>query len=64
MDIMIKLFLLGYLLAVVLATILSVIYILTAIFTLEWESKFTWLSKIQKIKMLNLRQKKHAHLSH
>jgi len=43
MDIMIKFFLLIYLLAMVLATILSVIYILTMVFTPEWASKNNWL---------------------
>jgi hypothetical protein len=36
MDIIIKLFLLGYLLALVLLTILSVIWILTVVFSPEW----------------------------
>ena len=35
MDIMIKLFLLMYLLAIALVTILSVVWILTSVFTLE-----------------------------
>ena len=39
MDIMIKLFLLAYLLAMVLITILSVIWVLMTIFTPEWVSK-------------------------
>lgn len=39
MDVMIKLFLLAYLLAMVLITILSVIWILTTVFTPEWVSK-------------------------
>lgn len=43
MDIMIKLFLLVYLLAMVLITILSVTYVLTMIFTPEWAAKNTWL---------------------
>lgn len=45
MSIMIKLFLLIYLLAVVLVTILSVIWILTAIFKLEWATKRALLIK-------------------
>jgi hypothetical protein len=48
MDIIIKLFLLMYLLAMVLVTILSVIWILTAIFTPEWGTKKAVLMKIQK----------------
>ena len=48
MDIMIKLFLLIYLLAMVLVTILSVICILTAVFTPEWASRNTWLLKYQR----------------
>ena len=39
MDIIIKLFLLIYLLAIVLLTILGVIWILTAVFTPEWATK-------------------------
>ena len=64
MDIMIKLFLLVYLLAVILATVSSVIYILAAIFTPEWASKRNWFSKIQKIKISGSGQRNHAHLSH
>ena len=48
MSIMIKLFLLAYLLAMVLVTILGVISILTAIFTPEWFTKRGWLMKYQK----------------
>ena len=39
MSVMIKLFLLVYLLAIALTTILSVIWVLTAIFTPEWVTK-------------------------
>jgi len=39
MNIMIKLFLLAYLLAAVLVTILCVIWILTAIIKLEWATR-------------------------
>lgn len=39
MEILFKLFLVVYLLAMVLATILGVIWILTAIFTPEWSIK-------------------------
>ena len=39
MDIIIKLFLLAYLLAMVLITILSAIWILTAVFTPDWVKK-------------------------
>jgi hypothetical protein len=39
MDIMIKLFLLAYLLAMVLITILSFVWILTTVFTPEWATK-------------------------
>ena len=48
MEIIIKLFLLMYLLAMVLVTILSVIWILTAIFTPEWGTKKAVLMKIHK----------------
>jgi hypothetical protein len=39
MEILFKLFLLAYVLAMVLITILSVVWILTAIFTPEWVTK-------------------------
>ena len=39
MEILFKLFLLAYVLAMVLITILSVVWILTAIFTPEWATK-------------------------
>ena len=48
MSIMIKLFLLAYLLAMVLVTILGVISILTAVLSHEWFTKRTWLMKYQK----------------
>ncbi len=48
MSIMIKLFLLAYLLAMVLVTILGVIWILTIIFSPEWLTKSAWLMKYQK----------------
>lgn len=48
MDIIIKLFLIIYLLAMVLITILSVVWILTAIFTPELGTKKTSLMKFQK----------------
>ena len=48
MDIMIKLFLAVYLLAMVLLTILSIVCVLTAIFTPEWSSKNTWLLTVSK----------------
>lgn len=50
MGIIAKLFLLVYLLAMVVATIVSVVWILTAIFTPEWNPKKTLLMKFQKIK--------------
>jgi hypothetical protein len=49
MDIMIKLFLVVYLLAMVLITILSVAYILTMVFKPEWISKHSFLAKYQRI---------------
>ena len=48
MSIMIKLFLLAYLLAMVLVTILGVISILPAVLTPEWLTKRAWLMKYQK----------------
>ena len=48
MDIIIKLFLIIYLLAMVLITILSVVWILTAIFTPELGTKKPSLMKFQK----------------
>ena len=48
MSIMIKLFLLAYLLAMVLVTILGVIWVLTVIFSPEWLTKSAWLMKYQK----------------
>lgn len=39
MEMIIKLFLLAYLLALVLITILTVVWILTAVFTPEWVRK-------------------------
>jgi uncharacterized metal-binding protein len=48
MSTMINLFLLAYLLAMVLVTILGVVWILTAIFTPEWLAKRVWLMKHQK----------------
>jgi uncharacterized metal-binding protein len=48
MSTMINLFLLAYLLAMVLVTILGVVWILTAILTPEWLSKRVWLMKHQK----------------
>ena len=50
MGIIAKLFLLVYLLVMVMATIVSVVWILTAIFTPEWNPKKTLLMKFQKIK--------------
>ena len=48
MSIMIKIFLLFYLLAMVLLTIVSVVWILTAVFTPEWSTKKKLLAKSQK----------------
>ncbi|MFV9615256.1 MAG: hypothetical protein ACNYZG_04820 [Gammaproteobacteria bacterium] len=48
MSIMIDLFLLAYLLAMVLVTILGVVWILTAIFAPEWSVKRAWLMRYQK----------------
>ncbi len=48
MSTMINLFLLAYLLAMVLATILGVIGILTVLFSPEWLTKSAWLMKYQK----------------
>ena len=48
MDIIIKLFLLIYLLAMVLITILSVVWVLTVIFTPKLGTKKTSLMKFQK----------------
>ena len=48
MSIMIKLFLLAYLLAMVLVTVLGVIWVLTVIFSPEWLTKSAWLMKYQK----------------
>jgi hypothetical protein len=50
MGIIAKLFLLVYLLVMVMATIVSVVWILTAIFKPEWSTKKTLLMKFQKIK--------------
>ena len=50
MEIIFKLFLLTYFLAMVLVTILSVIWILTAIFTPEWGTKKALLMKFQQNK--------------
>jgi hypothetical protein len=50
MGIIAKLLLLIYVLIMVLATIFSVVWILTAIFTPEWGTKKTLLMKLQKIK--------------
>ncbi len=51
MGIIAKLLLLIYLLIMVLATIFSVVWILTAIFTPEWGTKKTLLMKLQKVKV-------------
>lgn len=48
MNIMIKLFLLVYMLALVLVTIFGVIRILSAIFPPEWATKKTTLMKYKK----------------
>ena len=48
MSIMINLFLLAYLSAMVLLTILGVTWILTLIFSPEWLTKSAWLMKHQK----------------
>ena len=48
MSIIINFFLLAYLLAMVLVTILGVIGVLTVIFTPEWLTKKAWLMKYQK----------------
>ncbi len=50
MSIIVKLLLLIYLMVMVLVTILSVIWILMAIFTPEWGSKKALLMKFQKHK--------------
>ena len=50
MDIIIKVFLLIYLLIIALVTILSVIWILMAIFTPEWGTKKALLMKFQQNK--------------
>ena len=50
MGIIAKLLLLIYLLVMVLVTILSVTWILTAIFKPEWGTKKTLLMKLQKVK--------------
>ena len=50
MEIIIKLFLLMYLLALVLVTILGVVWILTAVFTPEWATKKSLLRKYQNNK--------------
>jgi hypothetical protein len=42
MEMIIKLFLLAYLLAFVLITILTVVWILTAVFTPEWVTKISF----------------------
>ncbi len=51
MGIIAKLFLLIYLLIMVMATIFSVVWILTAIFTPEWNPRKALLMKFQKIKV-------------
>lgn len=51
MGIIVKLLLLIYLMVMVLVTILSVIWVLTAIFTPEWGTKKTLLMKFQKVKV-------------
>jgi hypothetical protein len=51
MGIIAKLLLLMYLLIMVVLTILSVTWILTAIFKPEWSTKKTLLMKFQKIKV-------------
>ena len=48
MSIMIDLFLLAYLMAMVLLTVLGVMSVLTAIFTPEWSAKRAWLMRHQK----------------
>ncbi len=50
MNILIKVFLVMYLLAMVLATILSVVWILTAVFAPEWQAKKSLSLKFQKHK--------------
>jgi|GEM_PF-2348990 len=50
MNIMIKLFLLAYILVLVLVTILGILWILTAIFTPEWPTKKSLLTKYQNNK--------------
>ena len=50
MEIIIKLFLLMYLLALVLVTILGVVWILTAVLTPEWATKKALLRKYQNNK--------------
>jgi hypothetical protein len=56
MSIIVKLLLLIYLMVMVLVTILSVIWILTAIFTPEWGTKKVLLMKFQKKSPLKLRR--------
>ena len=51
MSIIVKMLLLIYLLVMVMVTILSVVWILTAIFTPEWNPKKTLLMKFQNIKV-------------
>lgn len=51
MSIVAKFLLLIYLLVMVLATILSVVWILTAVFIPEWNPGRTLLMKFQKIKV-------------
>lgn len=50
MEVIIKLFLLMYLLALVLVTILGVVWILTAVFAPEWATKKSLLRKYQNNK--------------
>jgi hypothetical protein len=50
MGIIVKLLLLIYLMVMVLVTVLSIIWILTVIFTPEWGSKNALLMKFQKNK--------------
>lgn len=63
MDIMITLFLLVYILAVVLAATLSLTYVLSALLTPEWASKYVWFLKVQRNKILHMRQRNHSQLS-
>ncbi len=54
MGIIAKLLLLIYLLVMVVVTIFSVTWILTAIFKPEWSTKKTLLMKFQKIKVQDI----------